>query len=180
MNYRDPPPIEVYTLPDAANLSIPPEVREQYQRDEFGRVLFFTTPPVGVDQETAARGHSVRYLAQKARQQELLSKKRKEREDAKVETERSAKKALVEAAEKVVTSIEMLKLRALDVLDKQLATYVAGELGDQELAQLSEAQKTMFEANKLREENAKSRAAMRSIRLGSTFFTDDWDSRIVQ
>lgn len=180
MNYRDPPAVEVYTLPDAANLSIPPEIREQYHRDEFGRVLFFTTPPVGVNQEITTRGHSLRYLAKKARQQETLSKKRKEREEAVVKTERLAKKAREAAAEQAVTSIEAMKARALDLLDKQLATSVAGDLSDQELAQLSEAQKSMFEANKLREENAKSRAAMRSIRLGSTFFTDDWDSRLVQ
>lgn len=180
VNYRDPPPVEVYTLPDAANLSIPPEVREQYQRDEFGRVLFFTAPPVGVDQDIATRGHSVRYLAKKARQQEMLSKKRKEREEAAAEETRSSKKSRAEADETHSSAIDALKRRALDVLDQQLATSVAGELGDQELKQLSEAQKSTYEANKLREENAKSRAAMRSIRLGSTFFTDDWDSRLVQ
>jgi chromatin structure-remodeling complex subunit RSC1/2 len=180
VNYRDPPPVEVYTLPDAANLSIPPEVREQYQRDEFGRVLFFTTPPVGKEQEIATRGHSVRYLAKKARQQETLSKKRKEREYAAAEAQREAKKARVQADEGVATSIETMKAKALRVLDKQLATAVAAGLGEMEMEQLSEAQKTMFEANKLREENAKRREAMRSIRLGSTFFTDDWDSRITQ
>lgn len=173
INYRDPPPIEVYTLPDAANLSIPAEVREQYQRDEMGRVLFFTTPPVGVEKEIGTRGHSVRYLAKKARQQELISKKRKERETAALETERSAKKPRGDE-DAVGNRIEGLKVKALDVLDKQLTTSISGVLGEKELEALSQKQRGMWEAEKLREENAKSRAAMRSIRLGSTFFTDDW------
>ncbi|KAK4613193.1 Chromatin structure-remodeling complex subunit RSC1 [Fulvia fulva] len=179
-NYRDPPPIEVYTLPDAANLSIPNEIREQYQRDEFGRVLFFTTPPVSADQTGAVRGHSVRYLAEKARRQEMINKKRKEREAEKEAEEQNAKKARLEAEQKTFAEIEELKKKALDVLDKQLATAVASELTDQDLEALTEAQKATLERNQLVLEHEKQRKNMRSITLGSTFFADDWDSRLVQ
>ncbi|SMY29063.1 unnamed protein product [Zymoseptoria tritici ST99CH_1A5] len=179
-NYRDPPPIEVYTLPDAANLSIPPDVREQYQRDESGRVLFFTTPPVGLEQTGAPRGHSVRYLAEKARRQELISKKRKQREEEKDKADKVAKKARLEGAKQVMSDVEAMKIKALAVLDRQLASSVAGDLGDADLAQLSAKQKAVVEAKRQREENDRRRQAMRSIRLGSDFFADDWDSRLVQ
>ncbi|KAK5957702.1 hypothetical protein OHC33_000891 [Knufia fluminis] len=37
---------EAYVLSDAANAAIPENVREQFPRDDQGRVLFFTTPPL--------------------------------------------------------------------------------------------------------------------------------------
>ncbi|KAF1818728.1 uncharacterized protein K489DRAFT_326997 [Dissoconium aciculare CBS 342.82] len=85
VNYRDPPAVEVYTLPDFANFSIPPEIRALYQRDAADRVLFFSTPPLllgseGLNAEETSAGdavekaanrlpsrHSARYLAEKAK-----------------------------------------------------------------------------------------------------------------
>ncbi|EME78170.1 uncharacterized protein MYCFIDRAFT_33966 [Pseudocercospora fijiensis CIRAD86] len=180
-NYREPPPVEVYTLPDAANLSIPPEVREQYQRDEFGRVLFFTVPPVTVEPPAnVPRGHSIRYLAEKARRAELIEKRKKEREAQKEVEERVAKKARTEETQKMATTVEEMKHKALQVLDKQLATSLVGEIGEQELNIISAAQKAELERKKAQEENKEKRTAMRSIKLGSDFFADDWDSRLVQ
>ncbi|KAF2169729.1 hypothetical protein M409DRAFT_64761 [Zasmidium cellare ATCC 36951] len=179
-NYREPPPVEVYTLPDAANLSIPPEVRKQYQRDSFDRVLFFTTPPVSADQDSLARGHSVRYLAEKARRADLLSKKRKERESQKEDEAQIFKKARVEEAQRSTGQIQGLKRKALDVLDHQLASSVKGKLGNQELSILSAAQKTELKRNLLMEKNKDKRDSMRKVSLGSDFFADDWDSRLVQ
>lgn len=65
--YVQPRPTEVYTLRDA-DAQIPPEIRAQYQTDDEGRVLFFTTPPLnrphpGVAEENATLGHSVRFLS---------------------------------------------------------------------------------------------------------------------
>ncbi|KAF7187772.1 Chromatin structure-remodeling complex subunit RSC1 [Pseudocercospora fuligena] len=180
-NYREPPPVEVYTLPDAANLSIPTEVREQYQRDEFGRVLFFTVPPVTVEQPAEVpRGHSVRYLAEKARRAELIEKRKKEREAQKETEERVAKRARIEETQKMTTTVEEMKRKALQVLDKQLAASLVGEVGEQELNVISAAQKAEVERKKAQEENKEKRTAMRSIRLGSDFYADDWDSRLVQ
>lgn len=179
-DYRAPPHVEVYTLPDAANLSIPAEVREQYQRDEYGRVLFFTAPPVTVDQpESLARGHSIRYLAEKARRKEVVEKKRKERQAQHEEEVRAAKKARVDSAQKLASEIEHMQRQALQVLEKQLATSVAREVDDEDLEALAQAQKAAEEQKAARDANEKMRTAMRSIKLGSNFFADDWDSRIV-
>ena len=179
VNYRDPPPIEVYTLPDAANLSIPAEIREQYQRDEFGRVLFFTAPPVAAEGATgAATGHSVRYLAAKARRAEEIAKKRQERNVQKQAKEHVAKKARVDAEKQTGQDIEVLKKKAMSVLEKQLATSIDAELGDVELANLATAQKAVEARMRAMEVNDRNRTDLRKVRLGENSFADDWDSRV--
>jgi chromatin structure-remodeling complex subunit RSC1/2 len=93
INYRDPPAIEVYTLPDFANFSIPPEIRSRFHRDAADRVLFFSTPPLvggggggGEDKiqsnTTLPRSHSARYLAEKAKRAAALADKGKRSADA--------------------------------------------------------------------------------------------------
>lgn len=170
----------MYTLPDAANLSIPPEVREQYQRDEFGRVLFFTTPPVQVDREGGVQGHSVRYLAEKARRAEMLGKKRKEREEQREAAECEAKKARSEEVERLFAHLEEVRRKALKALNEELAAAVAGGLDIHKVIALSAAQKTASEQHQQQEANERKRAATRSVNLGSAFYADDWDSRLVQ
>ena len=68
-------------MADHANASIPLEIREQFQRDEKGRILFFTAPPLNVEQpltkDGRALGHSARYLAAKAKKEALKASKRK-------------------------------------------------------------------------------------------------------
>jgi chromatin structure-remodeling complex subunit RSC1/2 len=181
-NYRDPPPIEVYTLPDQANLSIPAEVREQYQRDEFGRVLFFTTPPVSVAANTVSgttvRGHSVRYLAAKARREEELAQRRKQHALEKQHEARAAKKAKLEQDKQTELDIEAMKIRALSVMEKQLAEAVDGELRDQDIANLSASQKAHVEQMRAVEANRARRTASRMVKLGEEVFADDWDNRI--
>lgn len=178
-NYRDPPPIEVYTLPDAANLSIPADIREQYQRDEFGRVLFFTTPPVASEGTTgAATGHSVRYLAAKARRAEEIAKKRQERELQKQQEERVAKKARLDNTEHTNQDIETLKRKALSVLEKQLTTSIDGDLGDSELTSLTAAQKSIEEQMQAVRMNDLKRSEMRKVRLGEDVFADDHDNSL--
>ena len=179
-DYRDPPPIEVYTLPDHANLSLPVEIREQYQRDEFGRVLFFTTPPVTVDEpKSSVTGHSVRYLAANARREEMLGQKRKERELQKQAEERVAKKAKLEADEHVARDIESLKIKALGVMEKQLAASVNGDLADADLEKLSAAQRSMVESRRTMAANEAKRVEARKVGLVVGVFGDDWDNRIL-
>ncbi|SZF00712.1 unnamed protein product [Blumeria hordei] len=75
--------IEVYTLPDTANSSIPADIRDQFHKDDSGRVIFFTTPPIDVNpivEETQVLCHSLKYLADKARRRDEDNKKRKARE----------------------------------------------------------------------------------------------------
>ncbi|KAF2224516.1 hypothetical protein BDZ85DRAFT_103338 [Elsinoe ampelina] len=54
-SYRGPAPIEVYTLPDNADASIPDEIRYLFQTNDEGKVLFFTAPPVYVEGEGEVR-----------------------------------------------------------------------------------------------------------------------------
>lgn len=66
--YNPPRPPEVFVLPDHVNDQIPEEVRSLYNRDENGRIIFFTTPPVarpehGLAPDNANTGHSLAYLA---------------------------------------------------------------------------------------------------------------------
>ncbi|KAI1385311.1 uncharacterized protein F4822DRAFT_412734 [Hypoxylon trugodes] len=91
--YNPPRPPEAYHLDDALNAKIPQEVRDQFQHDEAGRVLFFTQPPLdrphrGISNESASLGHSVRYLADRAREIEDRRAKRKARDELRQEEER--------------------------------------------------------------------------------------------
>jgi len=78
-NYKAPQPVEVWHLSDAANATIPPDLREQFERDEYGRVLFFTVPPVDTSRDPGAPriAHSARYLAAKLKREEVTAAKRK-------------------------------------------------------------------------------------------------------
>lgn len=84
--YNPPRPPEVYTLPDNLNENFPPEVRQCFQHDAAGRVLFFTAPPLdrphkGVAPESAGLGHSVKYLAGRKEWLADRERKRKERDE---------------------------------------------------------------------------------------------------
>ncbi|KAI2471168.1 hypothetical protein F4781DRAFT_388222 [Annulohypoxylon bovei var. microspora] len=103
--YNPPRPVEVYHLDDALNDKIPQDVREQFQRDEAGRVLFFTQPPLdrphrGLSAESATLGHSVRYLADRAREVEDRRAKRKARDELRQEEEKKRQELEKAAAEK--------------------------------------------------------------------------------
>jgi chromatin structure-remodeling complex subunit RSC1/2 len=76
--YNAPRPIEVWHLPDPANASIPEDIRRQFQCDEHGRVLFFTAPPLVTSaSEKKGPAHTAKYLAYKAKREEMLKEKRK-------------------------------------------------------------------------------------------------------
>lgn len=80
--YHPPRPIEVYTLPEMAHSAIPADIRAQFHHDEYGRVIFYTTPPLDINpipQDKQDLGHSLKYLADKARLKEEDEKKRKAR-----------------------------------------------------------------------------------------------------
>jgi chromatin structure-remodeling complex subunit RSC1/2 len=92
--YNPPRPVEVYTLAEAANASIPADIRAQFHHDEYGKVIFFTAPPLDVNpvpEQTQSLGHSLHYLADKARHEKEDEKKRKARA---VQLETAAKERL--------------------------------------------------------------------------------------
>ncbi|KAH7393794.1 hypothetical protein DE146DRAFT_721984 [Phaeosphaeria sp. MPI-PUGE-AT-0046c] len=130
--YKAPQAVEVFVLSDHANLSIPQEVREQFQRDEKGRVLFFTAPPLNITQPLSkdgrALGHSARYLAAKAKSDAKKAEKRKAAAAGAVEREEAAKKAKTEEVEKLEQAVSALGTKALKALEDQLAMATRSEL----------------------------------------------------
>ena len=82
--YKAPNPVNVWHLPDAANASIPADIRNQFQQDAHGRVLFFTEPPVASrDSKTSPLKHTPTYLQWKAKdlkEKQLLKMARLEEE----------------------------------------------------------------------------------------------------
>lgn len=125
VGYKAPQPVEVYILNDHANASIPPEIREQFQRDEQGRVLFFTAPPLNapsaVKKEDKSLGHSARYLAAKASRDAMRAAKRKAAEADAAEREETAKKVRAEVEGKFKKDVADLGIKAIEALENQLA-----------------------------------------------------------
>ncbi|KAI1175332.1 hypothetical protein F4777DRAFT_551062 [Nemania sp. FL0916] len=131
--YNPPRPIEVYKLDDATNDSIPAEVREQFVRDESGHVLFFTQPPLdrahrGVSMDSANLGHSVRYLADRAREREDRRAKRKARDEMRKEEEKKR-----HGLEREATDLE--KQRQLDSAAKILLGWAQSIQDEADLLQ---------------------------------------------
>ncbi|CAD6455982.1 271e07f5-cccd-47fe-956c-933b6659c509 [Sclerotinia trifoliorum] len=132
--YNPPRAIEVYTLPDAANSSIPADVRSQFHTDEFGRIIFYTSPPMDynpIPDESQGLGHSLKYLANKVRRKEELEKKRKNREveleiEAKERLKRTKAEAEVRKQAVLDTQVKSIKIwtenleKGTGVLSKQL------------------------------------------------------------
>lgn len=109
-NAYNPPRNEVFILPDAGNNAINPEIRKQFHTDDYGRILFYTTPPLAnssIPAEKAALGHSLRYLADKARNKESDALKRKER-DAELQSQsiETSKRAKLDQELAVKSTIE--------------------------------------------------------------------------
>ncbi|KAH7138079.1 hypothetical protein B0J11DRAFT_475353 [Dendryphion nanum] len=125
VGYKAPQPVEVYILSDHANSQIPQDIREQFQRDEQGRVLFFTAPPLNtpsiVRKEGSSLGHSARYLAAKAKREALIAAKRKSTEAGAVDREENAKRLRIESETKLQRDVAKLGEQALEALEIQLA-----------------------------------------------------------
>ncbi|OCK84394.1 hypothetical protein K432DRAFT_422613 [Lepidopterella palustris CBS 459.81] len=123
IGYKTPQPVEVYHLNDHANASIPPEIREQFHCDEQGHVLFFTAPPldpVAPAKEGAALGHSVRYLAAKAKREALIAQKRKQDATQLADRETEVKRRKKTEEERFVEQVGEFGAKALRALEGQL------------------------------------------------------------
>ncbi|KAK7208384.1 hypothetical protein BZA70DRAFT_273581 [Myxozyma melibiosi] len=83
--YNPPPPPSTFTLPDYITDRIPPDTADLYQKDENGKLLWFSVPPVDcmkVYELPDANGkgiigHSVEFLAKRKE----IAEKRKRREE---------------------------------------------------------------------------------------------------
>lgn len=173
--YNPPRPVEVYHLPDPANHSIPAEIRNQFQRDEHGRVLFFTAPPLDanpIPEEKRTLTHSLRYLADKARAKEEDDRKRKVKQDE-LEAEATAKAKRMKADHKggeqqvMEGKLELLELwskgmqRGTDELYRQMHGdgWEAARERDAELLaeKQEEARQKQLEVEQFNEESQKAR-----------------------
>ena len=171
--YNPPRAIEVYTLPDSAFSSIPPDIRSQFHCDEAGRVIFYTTPPLDanpIPEEKQALGHSLRYLADKARSKAADEKKRKlydiERENEATERLKRIKSSeegkrqwivdqKIEALDKWASNMD----KGTDVLYKQLHGNNWQEIRMKDFERLAaeqeeaiKRQKTLLDIQKKRKE----------------------------
>lgn len=117
-------PHEIFRLSEQANAQIPEEVRQLYQQDEHGNVLFFTAPPVDVlppTNEGSAVGHSARYLVEKLRRKIALKEKRRAEglpED--YEEPRLKKRAAPTVDENLAGQIHEMRDKALRMLIDQM------------------------------------------------------------
>lgn len=140
--YNAPRAPEVYTLADPVDAAIPAEVREQFQRDEQGRILFFTAPPLnrpahGVAEQHTGLGHSVRHLATIGELRAERARKRKERDDA-LAVEQEANKKLAALRERQVQREAEADEKSQAEMLEQLLVAWATEL-DRGTAEIDEA-----------------------------------------
>jgi chromatin structure-remodeling complex subunit RSC1/2 len=171
--YNPPRQSEVYTLADTANLALPRDLRSRFHQDSAGRVIFFTAPPLDVKpvpEEKQTLGHSLRYLADKARSREADSKKRKARAEE-LESEATARSKRMKADDEGNKQwISDQKLKALNVwcegmdkgtdeLYKQMYGENWKEMRDLDLYKLAVRQEETFhkqkEIEKLQRETTK-------------------------
>ena len=185
-------PVEVYHLSDSANLTIPDDIREQFQQDDQGRLLFFTTPPLDVLPPTKkgeALGHSARYLAAKLRREDEMKEKRKLNEAAHRQDEANKKKRRLDEAMQLANRIEELKVESLVALQKQMEDEELNlwkELyGDQweeareiEKVRLAKSQKEWKKRMEAEEESARKIKEREFVSLKNPeVFLDDIDPR---
>ena len=110
-HFEPPKSAEVFVLYDHVNASIPEDVRNNFHRDSEGRIIWYSAPPVLREKPTLSggiSGHSLRYLAKKARDEEILARKRKEREGEREEEGREKKRKIEEDNEKLREEAERL------------------------------------------------------------------------
>jgi chromatin structure-remodeling complex subunit RSC1/2 len=128
--YNVPRAPEVYTLPDNVDAAIPQDVRERFQRDEHGRVLFFTAPPInrpdsGVAEPHSGLGHSVHYLARIKKIREERDRKRKERDEAIAREQEANKRRSPSAEEAAQRQAEAEQKSEAEMLEKVLLGFAA-------------------------------------------------------
>jgi len=190
--YNAPRTVEVYRLPDSANAAIPQDIREQFQRDEDGHVLFFTTPPVDALPpvgEGTVIGHTAKHLANKLRRKMALKDKR-EAEGLPPDGEAPAsKKVKVEQEEPSQQRVEDLRDRGLRMMIEQMNqgteaiykslygdTWEEGmeyERGRLEIAQAEAAQRMAD----LEASERKRREREKVDMYGTGVYLDDYDPR---
>lgn len=122
--YNPPRPPEVYTLPDSLNDTLYENIRQTFQHDSAGRVLFFAGPPLNrpvkrVSPQDEGVGHSVKFLAGRIR---WLADREKRRRWRKTLKDASPSSALYDSGSKKDDS----EAEATIAMDEWLKTFDAG------------------------------------------------------
>ena len=177
--YNPPRPTEVWTLADTANSSIPLDIRAQFHHDEYSKIIFFTSPPLDanpVPEEVQNLGHSLRYLADKARNKEADEKKRKARE-IELETAATERLKCIKADEEgnkqwiLDQKVKALKSwstetdKGTDELYKTLHGEKWQQVKERDLASLAEQQELAFNKQKELEKFREGRKAKDEIKI---------------
>jgi chromatin structure-remodeling complex subunit RSC1/2 len=110
------------------------DIRAQFHRDQYDRVLFFTAPPLDVPSVPAAKktlGHSVKYLAKKLRDTAAAAEaaKKKRADSAALAANANSSSEVLkrkQSEEDEEDDLQALKRRALQVFSEQIETGTAG------------------------------------------------------
>lgn len=182
----------MYHLSDSANASIPEDIREQFQRDDQGHVLFFTAPPLDVLPPTKpgpALGHTARYLAEKLRRKVALKEQRKA--EGLPENEESLKKKPRhgDADPSLIAQVGEMRDKAIGIWVKQMeqsTEKIYRDLyGDEWEEGMKYGQEKLAEEQRERrlkqtqwEESARKRKEREEVSLtGTGVYLDDFDPR---
>lgn len=188
-------PYEVFHLSSSANASIPEDIREQFQRDDQGHVLFFTAPPLDVlppVKEGSALGHTARYLAEKLRRNITLKEQRKASglpEEPEEDVEPPRKKPKLSTDPAVLSKVPELRDRALRIWIEQVEQgtetiykNLYGEHWEEgmkyEQERLAKGREEARAKNEVLEERDRKKKESRKVQLlRPTVFLDDFDPR---
>ncbi|MCJ1471601.1 hypothetical protein MMC13_000241 [Lambiella insularis] len=183
---------EVYILPDQANAAIPEDIREQFQRDDEGHVLFFNKPPLDVlppAKKGGVEGHSVKYVAAKLRRKLLLKQKRKADAAELQEAEAQSKKQKLDEGIQIAEDLESLERKAILAFVKQMDEgtdeIYKRDFGDEwqeakafVTKRIERAQADARAEKRLTEESERKRKEKSKISLNSAGpYLDDFDPR---
>ena len=166
-------PNEVFTLPDQADAAaFPDEIRARFQRNEEGKVLFFSKAPVVYQEPLPTLGHSARYRAAKLRREMAMKLKRKEAPTAAEANDAAhAANAGVDSAAPPPAKrpFPIPSEAEIDVLEAAMRRQVA--IGIEKLLKGDKEERKKREHEERREET-------RKLLAGPDVFLDDIDPRI--
>ncbi|PHH77548.1 hypothetical protein CDD83_4103 [Cordyceps sp. RAO-2017] len=120
--YNPPRLLEAFALPGHTNDALPPDVRFLFQHDRCGRVLLFTSPPLDrpakrLSPGSMGLGHSLKYLAGRHAWLAERDRKRKNRDDARAETEIRPKRMILAKVD-CLESVDTVEKQAVHAISE--------------------------------------------------------------
>lgn len=190
-------------MSEAANSSIPLEVRQQFPCDDHGRILWFTTPPLntttGPAEVVSAKdgkplAHTPEYLAAKEKRKRLIEERKEvqkrtvaEKRDADAEGSGSGDQSQIKRKKVTDEKVDALVLQKLTdqilTAHKEWYTSQYGERAAEmeafdaeraaERKKQADYQKAYFEERMHKEVQRRERERA----MAGKVFKDDWDER---